>query len=60
MEAKETRGRPKKYDFDLEIGEWKRIKMSNGARVSALAYAKKKGWKFRTWQEKGKLIITRV
>lgn len=60
MEVKETRGRPKKYDFSLEIGQFKRMKMSNGARVSALAFARYNGWKFRTWQDKGKLYIKRV
>lgn len=60
MEVKETRGRPKKYDFELKIGQFKTMKMSNGARVSALAYARDKGYTFRTWQDKGKLFVKRV
>jgi hypothetical protein len=60
MKIKETRGRPKKYNFDLKKGDFIVMKMSNGARVSALAHAKVKGWIFRTWQDKGKLNIKRV
>lgn len=60
MEVKETRGRPKKYDFSLKIGQFRKMTFSTGARVSALAYAKLMGWKFRTWQDKGKLFVKRI
>lgn len=60
MEVKETRGRRKKYDFTLKIGQFKRMTFSNGARVSALAFAKSQGWMFRTWQDNGKLLIKRI
>jgi hypothetical protein len=60
MEVKETRGRPKKYDFSLKIGEFRKMPFSNGARVTALAFARSKDWTFRTWQDKGKLYIKRI
>lgn len=60
MEVKETRGRPKKYDFTLKIGQFRKMTFTNGARVSALAFAKTQGWTFRTWQDNGKLFIKRV
>lgn len=60
MKVKETRGRPKKYDFRLKKGDFLKIPMSNGARVTALKFARDKGWTFRTWQDNGSLFIKRV
>lgn len=60
MEPKETRGRPKKYDFRLKKGQLKKMPFSNGARITALRYAKNNGLKYRTWVESGVLNILRM
>jgi len=60
MKAKETRGRPKKYDFTLKKGHSISQPYSTGARTTALKFAKTKGWKYRTWVEGETLIVLRV
>lgn len=60
MIAKETRGRPKKYDFTLKKGQSMSQDFSVGARTTALKFAKNKGWKYRTWREGEKLMVLRV
>lgn len=60
MKAKETRGRPKKYDFTLKKGFHQQLPFSTGARTTALKFAKEKGWKFRTWREDENLIVLRI
>lgn len=60
MKAKETRGRRKKYDFKLKKGELRTMPFSDGARTTALRYAKDKGLKYRTWREDENLNVLRV
>lgn len=59
MKIKETRGRKKKYEFNLKVGQVVSMPFSNGARTSALAYARKNGLRFRTWREGDVLKIGR-
>lgn len=60
MKPKETRGRPKKYDFTLKKGQSVTQPFSTGARTTALKFAKNKGWKYRTWRENENLIVMRI
>jgi len=60
MKPKETRGRPKKYDFTLKKGQSMSEPFSVGARTTALKFAKSKGWKYRTWRENENLIVMRL
>jgi hypothetical protein len=60
MVIKETRGRKRKYNFNLKKGQVVSQTFSNGARRTALQTAKNKGWKFRTWKENDFLFIARV
>jgi len=60
MKAKETRGRHKKYDFKLKKGQLKILPFSDGARTTALRYAKTNGLKYRTWREDENLNVLRV
>ncbi len=60
MKAKETRGRPKKYAFSLKKGELRTLPYSDGARTTALRFARENKLKYRTWVEDGILNILRV
>lgn len=59
MKRKETRGRPKKYDFTLKKGQSVSQPFSTGARTTALKFAKTKGWKYCTWRDGENLIVLR-
>jgi hypothetical protein len=60
MKVKETRGRPRKYNFSLKKGQSVTMPFSNGARVTALKYAKMNGLGYRSWVEDGQLTILRI
>ena len=55
---KETRGRPKKYDFGLKKNEYRIYPRL--ARSAAMKYAINNGYKFRTWVENDLLHVVRV
>ena len=53
MKVKETRGRKRKHDFSLKKGQTVSFAEPNNKTVQilALAFARNKGWKFRTWND---------
>lgn len=57
--AKETRGRRKKHDFRLKKGQLITVPFSNGARVTALKFARDNKIKYRTWREGDTLNVLR-
>lgn len=60
MKPKETRGRKKKYIFNLKKGAHTIIENTSGARASAHSWAKRNNWKIRTWSENGVLVVLRM
>ena len=50
------------FERRIKRAEAARVKyyMETGARTTALKFAKSKGWKYRTWQEDGNLVVLRV
>ncbi len=62
MKIKETRGRPRKYNFELKKGQVSSFSESNNKTIQILflSFAKKHGFKFRTWNEQDVLFIKRV
>lgn len=60
MEAVETRGRPRLYDFNLKKGQVVSMAENKSAQIIALKTAREKGWKFRTWNIEGKLFVKRI
>lgn len=59
MKRKETRGRPRKYDFKLKKGEFTSLPFSTGARTTALKFAKDQGFKYSTWRDGEILFVLR-
>lgn len=60
MEAVETRGRPRIYDFNLKKGQVVSMAENKTAQIIALKTAKNNGWKFRTWTLDGVLYVKRI